>query len=254
MPNALIIEDEAPAARRLQSLLQEVAPQWQIMEVIDNIEDTVGWLKSHQMPQLIFMDIQLADGLSFSIFEQVTIKTPIIFTTAYDEYAIKAFQVNSIDYLLKPIDKDKLQKSIKKFEELHQKQELTTPNIEQLLHFLQDKSQDYKNRFLVKMGERLIPIEQQEIAYFMAEDKIVLLVTHQNKKFAIDYTLDRLENLLNPTYFFRLNRKFFVRFDAIQQIHSYFNGKLKIDILPNPNTDVVVSRDKSSSFKDWLDG
>ncbi|MGD1842385.1 MAG: LytR/AlgR family response regulator transcription factor [Thermonemataceae bacterium] len=251
--NVLIVEDEAPAARRLQKLIQEIVPDWCILDVIDSVEDATSWLKTHENPQLIFMDIQLADGISFHIFEHISVKVPIIFTTAYDEYAIKAFQVNSIDYLLKPIDKQALKDSIHKFQELFSTAAPSTTNLDLLLTQLQERKLSYKDRFLVKMGDRLVSIEQNQVAYFMAEDKIVLLVTSDEKRFAIDYTLEKLENLLNPKAFFRLNRKFIARFNAISQVHQYFNGKLKVELVPLPPTEVLVSREKSAVFKGWLD-
>jgi DNA-binding LytR/AlgR family response regulator len=253
----LIIEDELPAARRFRSLIEEIDPQIEILDVIDSVESAVKWLNHHQTPDIIFMDIQLADGLSFDIFEQVKIQSPVIFTTAYDEYALRAFKVNSIAYLLKPIDKDDLAESILKFKDLKNQfsqDNIHAINLENLLQSFKLNQKEYKNRFLVKLGDRLIPIADDEIAYFQADEKIVLLITTENKKYAIDFSLDWLEGQLNPAKFFRINRKFIANFRAIQSIHTYFNGKLKIYLSPEIKEEVTVSREKSNEFKKWLEG
>ncbi|EAY26881.1 LytR/AlgR family response regulator transcription factor [Microscilla marina] len=258
----LIIEDEAPASRRLQKLITEIDPQIEVLEVLDSIEASVQWLGQHATPEVIFMDIQLADGVSFDIFEQVQIQTPVIFTTAYDNYSLKAFKVNSIDYLLKPINKTALTQSIEKYRQL--KNQFSTSNYQQqignLLETLslgatgQNNTNAYKNRFLVKLGDRLESVAESDIGYFQAKDKMVLLITQQNKKYPIDYSLDDLERLLHLAHFFRINRQFIVRIDAIQSIHTYFNGKLKVILTPEvQNQDIVISREKSTQFKQWLD-
>jgi two-component system, LytTR family, response regulator LytT len=254
----LIIEDENPASRRLKNLIQEIDKEINIVGIIDSIEETIKFINSQPTPELIFMDIQLADGLSFSIFEHVKVEAPIIFTTAYDEYTLQAFKVNSIDYLLKPIKKEELEKSLQKYQNL-KKQFSQVPdnqgiNFQALIKALQTTpTKEYKTRFLVKMGERLISIPESEIAYFYADSKIVLLITQDNKKYAVDYSLDELENQLNPIYFYRLNRQFFTHFRAIQSVHNYFNGKLKIILKPEMKEEITVSREKSSDFKQWLD-
>lgn len=257
----LIIEDEAPASRRLQKLLVDIAPTTEVMAVLDSVEASVQWLSSAAIPELIFMDIQLADGVSFDIFEQVQIQTPVIFTTAYDHYSLKAFKVNSIDYLLKPINKDELHQSIEKYHQL--KAQFSSPNYQQQIGSLletlskgveQKQVDNYKNRFLVKLGDRLESVAEDTIGYFQAKDKMVLLVNHQNKKYPVDYSLDDLERLLNPAHFFRINRQFIVRIDAIQSIHTYFNGKLKIMLNPEvKDQDIIISRERSGQFKQWLD-
>lgn len=249
----LIIEDEAPAARRLQKLLLEVDPHLEVLEIIDSVEASVKWLRAHQMPELIFMDIQLADGLSFNIFEQVEIQAPIIFTTAYDEYTLQAFKVNSIDYLLKPIEINNLSQSIRKLSQLKNQFGGSTPNIEALLKSIQTEKRAYKTRFLVKLGDRLVSVPEKDIAYFWAEQKIVSLITNEQKKYIVDYSLDELENLLDPDYFFRLNRQFLARIQSIQNIHSYFKGKLKVALNPSNEAEVIISRERSSTFKKWLD-
>ncbi len=252
----LIIEDEAPASRRLQKLIGEIDTTIEVITVLDSIESSVAWLQQNPTPEVIFMDIQLADGVSFEIFEQIKIQTPIIFTTAYDEFSLRAFKVNSIDYLLKPINKEELAQSIHKFQQL--KDHLSTDHYQQqlgnLLDSLQPNKASYKNRFLVKLGDRLESVSEENIGYFQARDKMVLLITQNGKKYPVDYSLDDLERLLHPDYFFRINRQFVVRIDAIQSIHSYFHGKLKIVLAPKVNDqDIVISREKSAQFKQWLD-
>ncbi|MBX2843825.1 MAG: LytTR family DNA-binding domain-containing protein [Flammeovirgaceae bacterium] len=252
----LLIEDEAPAARRLQKLLMEIDPDFEVLDIIDSVEDTVKWLNIHQHPELIFMDIQLADGLSFEIFEQVKITQPVIFTTAYDDYMLQAFKVNSIDYLLKPINKYELLKSIKKLKEIKQvyaEEPKPTIDITALIDSLKQPSKSYKSRFLVKIGDKLISVPEEEIAYFTAEDRSVLLVTSKNKKYVMDHTLDELEQQLNPDKFFRLNRQFLARITAIREIQNYFNGKLIVFLQLESSQNITVSREKNPIFKKWLD-
>jgi DNA-binding LytR/AlgR family response regulator len=247
----LIIEDEAPAARRLTALVKEIRPQAEILGQIDSVETAIEWCNNNPLPDLAFMDIQLADGLSFDIFEAVPVKCPVIFTTAYDEYAIKAFKVNSIDYLLKPIDKDELAKALDKFDELIQQPNAGPINISELVKsFGADK---FKSRFLVKQGQRLIPVGTDEIAYFFAEDKVVFMVTHAGNKYVVDYTIEQLENQLSPEKFFRANRKIITSLPAVKDIHISFNGKLKIYLKPDfGNEEIFVSRERSPDFKTWL--
>lgn len=250
----LIIEDEAPAARRLRQMIAETDSSITVLDTIDSIEASVRWLQLYPMPDILFMDIQLADGLSFDIFNQVRINAPVIFTTAYDEYAIRAFEVNSIDYLLKPIEKAALERSIHKFKSMKQAfADSGTAGIESVLSSLQLHQKTYKSRFLVKLGEKLLSISTQEVAYFAAEDKIVLLFTHEGKKYPVDYSLDELESMLSPDHFFRINRQFIVHINAIAAIHNYFNGKLKLQINPPTTKETIISRDKAPLFKSWLD-
>lgn len=245
----VIIEDEAPAARRLANLVKECRPGVEIIGQFDSVETAAGWLGENPAPDLAFMDIQLADGLSFEIFETVKISFPVIFTTAYDEYALKAFKVNSIDYLLKPIDKTELARALDKFDGL-KKQPGNSADISELLKSF-NKPQ-FKTRFLVKQGQRLIPISTEEIAYFFAEDKLVFLVTAQRNKYAVDYTIEQLESQLDPQKFFRANRKVITSVQAVKDIHLSFNGKLKIYLKPDFSEEVFVSRERAADFKAWL--
>lgn len=252
---ALIIEDEYPAAERLQKLIYKVNPEIGISAVIDSVEGARNWLSTHQPPDLIFSDIQLSDGLSFEIFENTLVNSPIIFTTSYDEYAIKAFKVKSIDYLLKPVKLQELQQAIDKYKDLKQISHTAHAlKLESLLDVLPTSAKKYKNRFLVKSREQLIPVVEDQIAYFQASNELVLLVKKDSKKYLIDYTLEQLEKLLNPEQFFRLNRQFIAHLSAIEQIHTYFNGKLKLELIPKANEEVLVSRDKAHVFKSWLEG
>ncbi|HEX2934346.1 MAG TPA: LytTR family DNA-binding domain-containing protein [Bacteroidales bacterium] len=249
----LIVEDENFAAERLQLLLKDIIPDIQIYGAIDSVERTIQHLKANPNYDLLFLDIQLADGKSFSIFEKINITIPVIFTTAYDEYAIKAFEVNSIDYLLKPISKEKLIASIEKFNKIKNHYAQSPIDYSELLQKLtSDKPQQFKTRFLVSRGDSLIPVSSNEIAYFCAEDGIVFLVTNDNKRYIINHTLEDLECKLNPSLFFRINRQFIVAFASIQKAHNYFNYKLKLDIVPDPQTEVIVSKTRTAEFKQWM--
>lgn len=252
----LIIEDEPPAARRLERLLTSIIPDLDIVNQLDSIEISIEFLQESPELDLIFLDIELADGKSFEIFKEVEITTPVIFTTAYDEYALQAFQTNSIDYLLKPINEEKLQQALHKYQNLKEKfakKETSQMDWQPLLDSLQAPQKKYKSRFLVKLGDKLIPVLENEIAFIFSEDKVSFLVTENSKKYPIDYSLDDLEELLNNEYFFRLNRQVIARLESIRQIHNYFNGKLKIDLEPNILQEVIVSREKAKRLKEWLD-
>jgi DNA-binding LytR/AlgR family response regulator len=254
---ALIIEDEDLAAKRLMQLLLEIEPGMELFGPIDSVEGAVKHLQSVPSYELIFLDIQLADGKSFSIFDKVKINVPVIFTTAYDEYAIRAFELNSIDYLLKPINAEKLRNAIGKFkgiQEFYAKEDVNRDLME-MIRSLQSKTLPvYKSRFLLNKGDMLIPLSTREIAYFFAEDKVVFLTTLDHKKFLINYTLEELELKLDPHQFFRVNRQFIASLDAIRKVHNYFNYKLKLDLCPDPEIEVIVSKARTSDFKAWMNG
>lgn len=250
----LIIEDEAPAFRRLQRILEEILPKVEILEVIDSVEDSVKWLRNHRQPDLIFMDIQLADGLSFDIFSEIKVQAPVIFTTAYDEYTLKAFKVNSIDYLLKPINKELLKDSIDKFHSL--KEAFSNgPQIDfhEILKTIQPGQKRFKSRFLIKVRDQLISLEAKKIAYFYTKNGLVFARTKQNKKYLVDYTLDELEDCLDPQHFYRLNRQHLSSFDAIAASYQWDKGKLKVELIPATDDLVLISREKAGDFKKWLD-
>lgn len=248
----LIVEDEPHAAQRLQMLTTELIPDANILASIDTVKKAVQWLKSNK-PELIFMDIQLADGLSFQIFEQVQIGSPVIFTTAYDEYALRAFKVNSIDYILKPVDKEELNKALQKLSTLsgnRAQQGDILSNIAQALELMQKR---YKTRFVVKVGEHLRTIDVEKILYFFSQDKTTFCVTDDNRNHILDYTLEQLEDMLDPEAFFRINRKYLVRSSAIKDIISYSNSRLKLVLKASVDNDIIVARERVHQFKEWLD-
>lgn len=253
---ALIIEDEYPAAERLEKLIRKLDPQVEIAGVLESVESAKQWFKSGQPVDLIFSDIQLSDGLSFQIFESFPAHSPIIFTTSYDEYAIKAFRVKSIDYLLKPIKLPELADAIRKYQDLKQdfSPQTYARKVESLLDSLEMTRRTYKTRFLVKNGEQLIPMVQDQVAYFYTANELSCLVGSDGRQYLVDYTLEELEALIDPRLFFRLNRQFIAQLTAIQKIHMYFNGKLKVELRPEAPREVLVSREKASAFKAWLDG
>ncbi len=255
---ALIIEDEKLAANRLASLLQQIDPNIEIMGKIESVRQAVQQFAAGLKPDLAFLDIQLADGLSFEIFNQITVPCPVIFTTAYDEYAIKAFKVNSIDYLLKPIDSTELTAALQKFNRLASMADpaptKVTPDLELLQKAMQMLGhQPYKNRFVVKVGEHLKSIAVEQIDFFYSMGKATFLQTRDNKRFVVDFSLEQLENILDPQQFFRINRSYLIGLESIQDIVSYSNSRLKTFLRNSTDTDVVVSREKVNAFKDWLD-
>ncbi len=245
----LIVEDEYLLARELSRLITSIEPSADILGQCNSIESTVKWLKDNDAPELIFMDIELADGQCFEIFEQVEIKTPVIFTTAYDEFAIRAFKVNSIDYLLKPIQKNELESAINKWKDYHGK--LQSSNLEGLLKLLA-KPVEYKNRFLVKQGQKLVSIHVNEVAFFTAKNTLNYIITRNKQKFIVDHTLDELEKMVDPKYFFRANRQYIIAHDIIAAVHPWFNGKLKIENSVFPEEEILVSRERAAILKDWL--
>ncbi|NOU19964.1 MAG: response regulator transcription factor [Bacteroidales bacterium] len=248
--NVLIVEDEIAAARRLAKMMVAIEPTSQILSITDSISSTVEWIKNNKEPELILMDIHLADGSSFKIFDQIKIKCPIIFTTAYDQYAIQAFKVNSIDYLLKPIKEDELANSLKKYKE--HRTEKSSIDFEKFLSTLRKSEQNYQLRFVVQFADKLKSVEVNTIAYFFALEKSVFLVTEDGHRYAIDYTLEKLDEVLNPKIFYRINRKFIVNFSAIKGMFTYSKSRVKIELLPNPETEVIVSSERASGFKEWL--
>lgn len=250
--NIVIIEDEAPAFRRLQRMLEEVNPEVNIVEVLDSVEESANWLKQNSTPDLIFMDIQLADGLSFEIFDQVEVRAPVIFTTAYDEYALKAFKVNSIDYLLKPIDAALLTQALSKFEGLKESYSGKT-DLKEILRSIQPDTKTYKTRFLVKQRDRLLSIKTTEIAYLLSENGIVYLYTLSGKKYLFDKALDQLEEQLDPSLFYRINRQCLAHVEAVSSALAYDKGKMLVELAPKAPSPILVSREKAADFKRWLD-
>jgi DNA-binding LytR/AlgR family response regulator len=245
----LIIEDENLAAKRLMKLVKENMPEAALFGNFDTITASVEWLRTHPEPDLIFLDIQLADGISFNIFEQVSVTSPIIFCTAFDEYAIKAFKLNSVDYLLKPIDPDELREAINKFRNGRKEPAIS---LEQIKAMLGTASKSYKSRFLVKVGEKIQTIDVRDVAFFYSEDKFTFLQTRQGKRFIVDYTLDEIEEMVNPDSFFRLNRKYISAIGSIREVFTYSNSRLKIHLENCTDHDILISRERMGAFKIWL--
>ena len=252
----VIIEDEYPAVERLEKLLQRVSAPITVIATLDSVEQAVRWLSANPPPDLILSDIQLSDGLSFEVYEQVVIESPIIFTTSYDEYAIRAFKLKSIDYLLKPIKYEELAYAIEKYRSFLSPLSVHDHawRLEQLLDNLSHTGKSYKKRFLVKKGEQLIPVIDQEIAYFHTENELVYLVNYSAKRYVVDYTMEQLEDLLDDKLFFRINRQTIISEKAIQQIHTYFSNRLKLHVTPSPDDEVIVSKGKVKAFRLWLEG
>ncbi|WP_303318528.1 LytTR family DNA-binding domain-containing protein [Flavivirga abyssicola] len=248
--NCLIIEDEKVAAERLSGLIRKYDSSIEILNTIQSVKNTVKWLNENPTADLIFMDIQLADGLSFEIFEQTIVKTPVIFTTAYDEYALKAFKVNSIDYLLKPIDQSELNSAIEKYKENISSREIPTHVFDNILHSL---TKNYKNKFVIKVGEHIKVFKINDVQCFYSMEKYSFLQTNAGRDYAISYSLDQLESLLDPVKFFRINRKFLVSFSAISDIISYSSSRLLVKLNSNKSKDLIVSREKVHDFKKWLE-
>lgn len=253
----LIVEDEELAVKKLQKTLFSVDESAEVVGVTDSIKGTVEWLQNSPSPDLVLMDIELADGQSFEIFNLVEVKVPVIFTTSYDEYALKAFKVNSIDYLLKPIQKEELQAAIEKFKHraptphTEGKQDL---NIDNLIKELQQKLQpkEYRKRFLVKQAQKLVSIDVADIAYFYSDGRLNFFKTCDNKKYVVDYTMDELEDMLDPDKYFRTSRSFYVSVNCIDQIHDYFGNRLLLHLSPSVDKEVLVSREKVMDFKKWM--
>ena len=253
----LIVEDENLAVKRLQKLLNEINEPTEVLAVTKSIAETVDWLNTHAQPDVILLDIELADGQSFEIFNQVEVKSVIIFTTSYNEYALKAFQVNSIDYLLKPIEKEDLEKALNKYKHLKsiiKQEDKEAINIQILLKDLHQRmnTKTYRQRFLVKSGSKFISIDASEIACFFVDGRLVFFKTFNQKKFIVDYTMDELENMLNPASFFRINRSCFVAQKSIQQIEEHLGSRLYLHVQPQIEKDTVVSREKVAAFKEWM--
>ncbi len=252
--NVLILEDETLSAQRAKSLLKEHDSNISVLETIDSVEDATTWFSKNPEPDLMLVDIHLSDGSSFDLFKKISVKSPVIFTTAYDQYAIQAFKLNSIDYLLKPLDKKELGNALNKYYSLTNDQKsLQSVDIQRISQTLQSMNKKYKNRFLVKYGDSIQFKNVEEIAYFFADDKIIYLVSNEGKRYIVDFKLEQLEDLLDPQYFFRLNRKVIVRIDSVQKIKSMINSRLQVFLKPNFEQEIFVSKERGSEFKTWID-
>lgn len=251
MTKALILEDEPLTAERLIQLLAKQAPEITVIDVLEGIADARIWFDNNAMPDIVFMDIHLSDASVFDLFKYVSISAPIIFTTAYDEYAIKAFEVNSIAYLLKPISPKALQQALDKLK--HFKQTLSPLDISMVQQLLQQKENHYKQRFLVRIGQQYKHLSVDDILWFKFQEGQVFAYTQQQREYPIELSISKLAQVLNPHIFFHINRAYIVRISAIKKIHTWFNQRLKLDIQGIESDEVIVSRDKVAAFKQWLD-
>ncbi|MCB0374534.1 MAG: response regulator transcription factor [Sinomicrobium sp.] len=250
--NVIIIEDERPSARRLTRMLDKLGIE--VNHMLHSVEEALQWFRQHPHPDLIFLDIQLSDGLSFDIFDAFEIKSAVIFTTAYDEYALQAFKLNSIDYLLKPIDEDELAAAIKKYRRLLPEKQRTAIDFEDIKKMLVNPvEREYKKRFTVKVGQHLKIVAVDEVECFYSENKATYAYTGNGKNYLLDTTLDTLEYELPPEHFFRVSRKFFININAIKDIVAYSNSRLQLKLHHFGEQDIIVSRERVKDFKDWLD-
>ena len=250
--NIIIIEDEKPSARRLQRMLSALNMETDVM--LHSVEESIDWFKNNKHPELIFLDIQLSDGLSFEIFEAIDIKSSVIFTTAYDEYALQAFKLNSIDYLLKPIDEDDLKKAVEKFNERMPKQQSVTLDFNDIKKLLVNPiEREYKKRFSVKVGQHLKLINSDDIECFYSENKGTYVFTNEGRNYLLDSTLEQIEAELEPKTFFRVSRKFFVNINAIKDMISYTNSRLQVKLNTFNEQDIIVARERVKDFKIWLE-
>ncbi len=250
----LIVEDENAAARRLEKLLSEVAPEAVVLQRLDSVETSVLWLQNNPQPDLILLDIHLADGASFEIFEHVKVTCPIIFTTAYDEYALQAFKVNAVDYLLKPIKTNELAAALDKYKQIYKS--ATSPDYAPLLEMLRkQEGQNYLRRMLIRFSNSIRLVDMSDVAYFYTKDKITFLVTRSTgKRFPVDYPLDKLEGMLDPAVFFRINRQFIINVAAIKEMHPYSKSRVKVEMEHSTDMETIVSTERSAEFKKWLVG
>lgn len=254
----LIVEDEPLAVKKLERLLTDVAIDIEIIGSTGSIRDTVDWLAKYPAPDLIFMDIELSDGQSFSIFERTRVNCPVIFTTSYDEYALQAFKVNSVDYLLKPVQKDELSNALEKYREIKTMYAASalpiSSNIENLLISLAQKEsgKEYRNRFLVKHLNKLVSVDIADIAYFWSEGRVNFFKSKTGQKYIVDYTMDEIETMIDPKNWFRVSRQFIVSIPSVSEIHPYFNNRLKLFLTPKEPEEVTVSRERVADFKVWL--
>jgi DNA-binding LytR/AlgR family response regulator len=247
----IIIEDELPAANRLAKMLQAITDEMEVVKRIDSVEAAVKYLVSADNIDLIFMDIQLADGLSFDIFQQTQVKAPVIFTTAFDQYTLKAFKVNSIDYLLKPIDEKELEQAVEKYRQLYDKKENSFS--EKIMKLVQEMNMArFKERLLIKRGQQLSYLKTEATAYCFADGKLCYAVDFSSNKYLLESNLSQLEEQLQPNKFYRINRHLLINIEAVSKVHTWLGGRLKLELLPSTKTDTVVSRERVNGFKEWL--
>jgi len=256
-----IVEDEELAVKKLRKTLESVDSSAEVVGIADSIRASVDWLQSNPTPDLILMDIELCDGQSFEIFDKVEVKSTVIFTTSYDEYALKAFKVNSVDYLLKPVQKEDLKAALAKLQNIktmygaqQNDSSSSSVNVDSLVKELQLKLQpkEFRKRFLVKHAQKLVSVDIEEIAYFYSDGRLNFFKTYDNRKFVVDYTMDELEDMLDPKRYFRISRSFYVSINSIDQIHDYFGNRLILHLKPPVDKEAIVSREKVTEFKVWM--
>ncbi|MEQ8476762.1 LytTR family DNA-binding domain-containing protein [Fulvivirga sp.] len=248
----LILEDETLAGQKVKQLLHEIDDSLEILDIIKTVEDAKAWYDENETPDLIISDIRLLDGLSFEFFESIEYNNPVIFTTAYDQYAIKAFEVNSVDYLLKPIQKEKMEQALKKVQKNNASNADKIP-YQEIIALMQSQQKDFKSRFMIKAGQKILAIPVEKIAYFSSINKLTYIVGYDGKKYPYDQTLEVVDQQVDPKLFFRANRKYITKFDAISEIHPYFKGRIKINLNPEAEDEIVISADRTPEFKKWLD-
>ncbi|WP_167615081.1 LytR/AlgR family response regulator transcription factor [Maribellus sediminis] len=251
----IIVEDEMHNYRLLKGMVEKLRPGWEILEGLESVKSTVEWLTNNSSPDLIFMDIQLTDGISFSVFDEVQVDSMVIFTTAYDEYALRAFQVNSIDYLLKPIKQEKLEQAIVKFENLvkpQQESNAIKPDYKELLQAITQGEKKYRKRFLVSGATAFFKLDTDDIAWFYTQDRVTTAVTFAGKEHTIDLTIEKLEEQLDPEMFFRTNRSTIVHINAIRKFENHFGGKLILRLIHPFDEPIMISRLKAAEFKEWV--
>jgi len=248
----LIIEDEPASAQRLKKLAEEIDPDISVLDILDSISASVEWFRSHTEPDLVLSDIHLADGLSFEIFKEVNLYCPVIFTTAFDQYAIQAFKLNSIDYLLKPIKKAELAEAIRKFKKIQHA--ATGIDLSQLSAMLGRPEKDYLKRLMIRIGQQIKVAEVKDIAYFYIDEKIVFAVSFSKDRYPMDLSLDQLEKQLDPQRFFRINRAFIISLESIETMITYSKARIKIKLKPPCEVESITSTERSAEFRDWLRG
>jgi len=251
----IILEDESGAAQNLLDLLKEVDPEVEVMSVLESVREALHWMENNPEPDLGLFDIRLADGESFEIFEQRSIPFPVIFTTAYDEYALKAFKVNSIDYLLKPVDKVSLEAALKKYRSLYDRKDIyDRDGMQKIIRDVRlREGTGYKKSFLVYVKDQIIPLAVDQIAYFFLDHEVVFCMTRDQKKYVMDQSLDKIGSQLDPGDFYRANRQYLVSRQAIISVAQHFKRKLKLHLLPTPEEEVLISKTKAAAFKGWLE-
>ncbi|MCC7318224.1 MAG: response regulator transcription factor [Bacteroidales bacterium] len=250
----VLVEDEPYNLRLLQGMIEKLRPEWEVVKTLESVKESVEWLRANPHPDLFFMDIQLADGLCFSIFDQVEVHGMVIFTTAFDNYAIRAFKVNSIDYLLKPFKEKDLEAALEKFENLRNHSIAAESNRDyaEILDAIRKGEKKFRKRFLISKAAAFYMLPVEEIAYLLSENRITTAVTFSNQNHVVDFPLETLEEQLNPENFFRANRQLIVNINAIEKIENYFSGKLKIRLNPPFDGEPIISRLKATDFKEWV--